>query len=187
MTADEFNTRLIDMNACPVAIEWCSGQTAEHAWATCVRGDWMFWLVGHLLRDTKPYDPLRAPLIRCAAACVRLHLADKLANLPTGESLLQLFMVAEAWAADPDSVSRKEIIVAKKQINTLHKHMNNTLHNYSRQSEAIAIIRQLFNSISSINAWLELGAPVVYDRIDSAYADIVRTHYPVCPLLVENE
>lgn len=41
------------MNACAEARSWaCSQPSAKAAWAACVRGDWMLWLLDAVLDDS---------------------------------------------------------------------------------------------------------------------------------------
>ena len=70
---------LLKINACGEGMEWLADQTAEDAWATCQRGDWMLWvgsrcgvdlqtitltkvkcarLVQHLMQDQRSLDAL---------------------------------------------------------------------------------------------------------------------------------
>jgi len=71
--------KLLKINACGEGMEWLADQTAEDAWATCQRGDWMLWagsrcgvdlqtititkvkcarLVQHLMQDQRSLDAL---------------------------------------------------------------------------------------------------------------------------------
>ena len=71
--------KLLKIKACQDGVEWLADQTAEDAWATCQRGDWMLWvgsrcgvdfqtitltkvkcarLVQHLMQDQRSLDAL---------------------------------------------------------------------------------------------------------------------------------
>ena len=71
--------KLLKINACGEGMKWLADQTAEDAWATCQRGDWMLWagsrcgvdlqtititkvkcarLVQHLMQDQRSLDAL---------------------------------------------------------------------------------------------------------------------------------
>lgn len=41
----EFVEKLRKYGACDEAIEWVANQSLEEIWDTCVRGDWLMWLV----------------------------------------------------------------------------------------------------------------------------------------------
>lgn len=43
-----FREQLIQMEACPEAVEWVGNKTLEEAWAECGRFDWMWWVAWEL-------------------------------------------------------------------------------------------------------------------------------------------
>ena len=49
----KFSDKLIAMNACTEAVEWCGSRGLVEAWRECPRGDWMLWLAGRIDIDRK--------------------------------------------------------------------------------------------------------------------------------------
>ncbi len=49
----KFSDKLIAMNACTEAVEWCGSRGLVKAWRECPRGDWMLWLAGRIDIDRK--------------------------------------------------------------------------------------------------------------------------------------
>lgn len=69
MNAKEFQKLLKELNACPNARMWARRKTLRKVWATCHRGDWMYWLVSsiHWMSKNKKLRKLW-PSKRLAAA-----------------------------------------------------------------------------------------------------------------------
>ena len=44
MNTQELKLKLIELDACKEAKEFCEGKDLETAWRECPRGDWMLWL-----------------------------------------------------------------------------------------------------------------------------------------------
>jgi len=44
MTPRQFKDKLLELEACEGAFEFCEGKSLQEAWDTCPRGDWMLWL-----------------------------------------------------------------------------------------------------------------------------------------------
>jgi len=86
---------LVDMKACPEAVEWVGDKTIEEAWTTCERADWMLW-----------YASSKAPhalVVRAACACARMALRF----VPDGEDRPRLAIeAAERWANNPTEENR---------------------------------------------------------------------------------
>ena len=89
--------KLLNINACGEGMEWLADQTAEDAWATCQRGDWMLWagsrcgvdlqtititkvkcarLVQHLMQDQRSLDALDVAEQFALGNATREQLAD---------------------------------------------------------------------------------------------------------------
>ena len=89
--------KLLKINACGEGMEWLADQTAEDAWATCQRGDWMLWvgsrcgvdlqtititkvkcarLVQHLMQDQRSLDALDVAEQFALGNATREQLAD---------------------------------------------------------------------------------------------------------------
>lgn len=90
--------QLRGLGACDEAVEWVRTQpSASVAWATCERGDWMFWLLAKL--SGPPESASRKALVLAACACARLSLSQ----VPAGETRpLTAIETAEAWARGED-------------------------------------------------------------------------------------
>ena len=67
-----FREKLNNLNACSEAQDWVGNMTAEQAWASCERGDWMLWLLGRF--DPQPDSPAHRQLVGVAAECAELAL-----------------------------------------------------------------------------------------------------------------
>lgn len=67
MTNKQLLQLLDDKDACGEARDWVNGQSAEMAWRTCERPDWLFWICGELGMERKK-------IVLAACACARLAL-----------------------------------------------------------------------------------------------------------------
>jgi len=87
---------LRELDACSEAVEWMRELSPDDAWAKCVRGDWMLWLLGRV-------DD-RRNLVALVCQCARLALPhDK-----SGTAIVAI-ETAERWVAgnaDLDEVRR---------------------------------------------------------------------------------
>src|SRR3990167_3266964 len=69
-----WSDKLVALDACSEAVRWARKQrSAEHAWHTCKRGDWMIWAVTRKLEDD-PTIPARRKLALCLAEIGRRSL-----------------------------------------------------------------------------------------------------------------
>ena len=67
-----WSDKLAALKPCADALKWARNQpSAEDAWQSCKRGDWMIWLIGKL-DNSKPYSEERKPIVRVACECARL-------------------------------------------------------------------------------------------------------------------
>jgi hypothetical protein len=91
-----WSERLLGIDACSDAREWCATQPdLAVAWANCTRGDWMLWLLGRL-DESAPWSEGRRPLVRCALACAAEalpYVRGEVAREATEECL----SVTQAW------------------------------------------------------------------------------------------
>lgn len=72
MNMDSYIDLLMELNACPDAIEWSKNYTTpQEAWKKCKRGDWMLWLIANLDKS-KPFSEQRKPLVTITLKCARL-------------------------------------------------------------------------------------------------------------------
>jgi len=85
---------LLRLNACPESIEWASALTAEQAWETCERADWMLWLGTRICR----------PKLVVRAACSIARAALK--HIPAGEDRPRIAIeTAERWCSGDATLS----------------------------------------------------------------------------------
>ncbi len=64
-----FQDKLLRLNACSDAVAWAKGFTsAQEAWDSCERGDWMLWILGRTINCDKWTDG-RKPFLSCAMDC----------------------------------------------------------------------------------------------------------------------
>lgn len=98
---------LIQLGACPEAIEWVGERTFEQAWADCERADWMFWYL--VKRIGTPGFPTHQEIVRVNCLCVRRALRF----VPEGELRpLKAIEAAERWADNPTLENRKTVEAA---------------------------------------------------------------------------
>lgn len=67
---NEFKQFLIKHDACDEALDWLGDRNAEQAWTDCQRGDWLLWIVGHVVTD----DDLKKEIVKIALSCAKLSL-----------------------------------------------------------------------------------------------------------------
>ena len=182
--------RLNELGACSEAIEWCRGR--EAAWDACERGDWMLWLCGRLAGP--PGSDSRKPLVLAACECARLSLH----LVPAGEDRpRRAIETAEAWCrgeATLDQVRRAATAAA-------------TAAGWAAgwaaaDAAAAAAADAAYAAAAAAADWAPdaaaaaaadaAAAAVAAFVADAAFAstlkqcaDIVRRHYPTCPLLTE--
>jgi hypothetical protein len=90
--AQAFAAHLVELRACKEAREWADGKTAQEAWDTCDRADWLLWWVARAKPDAK------RDIVRVACKIARLVLK----YVPQGEERPRLAIeAAERWADDP--------------------------------------------------------------------------------------
>jgi len=108
-TTESWVAWLREREACIEAIRWVSGQTTpERAWASCARGDWMLWALGHIHHATDA----RRSLVLAACECARLALPHVL----PGEDRPRLAIeTAERWARGED-VTLKGVRAASRDV-----------------------------------------------------------------------
>ena len=101
-------TKLQKRGACNDAVKWARSQkSAQSAWDTCKRGDWMLWLLGKLAG--KPGEAKRRKLVLAACSCARLSLP----HVSAGEMRpLKAIETAEAWARCASNVSIEDVHAA---------------------------------------------------------------------------
>ena len=116
--------KLLKINACGEGMEWLADQTAEDAWATCQRGDWMLWagsrcgvdlqtititkvkcarLVQHLMQDQRSLDALDVAEQFALGNATREQLAAAAAdaaNAAADDAAYAASAAADADAAD---------------------------------------------------------------------------------------
>jgi len=90
--------KLLNINACEEGMKWLADQTAEDAWATCQRSDWMLWIASRCGVDLQTITLTK---VRCA----RL-----VQHLMTDQRSLDALDVAEQFALG--NATRKQLAVA---------------------------------------------------------------------------
>ena len=98
-----FYKQLESINACSEAVAWAKGKSAQKAWDTCTRGDWMIWL---LTQNSVNADQSKLRLLACDCAESVLHL------VPAGEDRpRQAIEVARRFARG--EATRDELAAAR--------------------------------------------------------------------------
>src|SRR5271170_2647121 len=92
--ANHWSERL-PWDACSEALSWALAQpSAEDAWAACIRGDWMLWLLGRVSGDRKL-------LVSIACVCARTSLK----YVPTGDDIpLRCIEITESWCRGESTI-----------------------------------------------------------------------------------
>ena len=70
LTATEVRKLLISLRACSNAREWADGKDLQTIWTTCLRGDWLLWLLGNMCKCNGWPD--RKALVSAACNCADL-------------------------------------------------------------------------------------------------------------------
>ena len=113
--------KLLKINACGEGMEWLADQTAEDAWATCQRGDWMLWagsrcgvdlqtititkvkcarLVQHLMQDQRSLDALDVAEQFALGNATREQLAAAAADAANAAADDAAYAASAAYAAN---------------------------------------------------------------------------------------
>ena len=121
-----FKERLVEMNACPAAVEWVGERTLKQAWAECERGDWMLWfaakmdvdirtltkakvstarLVQHLMEDERSLKALDVAESFAEGRATRQELDAAVAAADAAAAAYAAAAVAAADAAAADSAA----------------------------------------------------------------------------------
>ena len=87
MTPSEFETLLIELDACEEAREWAKGKTWEEVYTTCERADWLLWLFR--LKGIDPENRLKT--------LVAGHIANTVRHLMTDERSIKAVDAAIAY------------------------------------------------------------------------------------------
>ena len=173
MNATEYREHLISLGACPEALAWSDGMTAEEAWRKCERGDWMIWYAV-MLSGKAGSDGRRKP-VRCACECARLSLP----HVREGEDLpREAIELAERWAEGDGGVSINDLCDAAEAANAAAHAANAAAH--AAYAAAYAASEA---SYAAAEAADEADAAVANCDLLGECADIVRKHYPTNPVL----
>jgi hypothetical protein len=99
--AQKYAELLAGLGACGEAVAWSKGKTLEEAWATCERGDWMFWLVAKMVgREGWPTHQ-EVVLAACAVA------ETVLKHVPAGEDRPKnAIETTRAWCRGEATISQ---------------------------------------------------------------------------------
>lgn len=94
--ATHWTDRLVELRACPDAVEWARTQPdLATAWATCERVDWMLWLAGRVAGP--PGDDSRRPLVLAACECAE-RVLPLIRNEWAQAIATAAIQTAQAWA-----------------------------------------------------------------------------------------
>ena len=93
MTADQLQTLLGELDACPPAVEWCKGKTLAQAWRSSKRANDMLWFAGKMA--DKPGWWTRKQVVLAACACAEM--AKKHWRKEDAPVLQKAIGTARAW------------------------------------------------------------------------------------------
>jgi hypothetical protein len=89
--------KLADIGACGEAREWAAQfPSAQKAWDSCERGDWMLWLCGKF--SNQPESDGRKRLVLCACECARRALPFFEKRRAGDDRVRKCLDTAERWA-----------------------------------------------------------------------------------------
>ena len=167
------------LGACDSALFWLRKHrhpSLEAAWAACPRGDWMLWLIAEIVGP--PDDPARVPLVLAACDCVELTLP----LVPAHEQRpRQALDTVRAWARG--EATPAELSDAREQVDEAASSVYLSNPPAFVSMRAIAAITCLPISSAPYAFVVPYGA--TNPNTFAAGADLVRTHYPVPPVLPE--
>ena len=90
----KFTDQLVKFGACEDAVKFSEDKTAQQAWDTCKRGDWMMWLMKKKYPN-KTSLAIRKKLVLVACDCAETSLK----YLPKDEKRpAEAIKLAKAWA-----------------------------------------------------------------------------------------
>jgi len=99
---------LKSINACGEAISAAEGKTAQQAWDTCERGDWMLWLAGKL--SGEPGCDRRRRLVLASTECARL--AWPYVKEQDKQVVQACYETAEQWARGENGITLEVVEAA---------------------------------------------------------------------------
>ena len=196
--------KLNEMNACDEAIDWIKTQPDwATAWNTCVRGEWMLWLLGRLSKG--PESKSRKLLVLTSCECVRLSLKyvtkgedSPLIAIKTAEKwargLATLQEVkkaaASAYVATADAAYAVDDAAVDSAASVAYGAAADAAVDAAYVAYAAASVAYAAYAAADAAAYVAYGAAVdaAADAADAAKAktlkqcaDIVRKHYPKAP------
>ena len=90
---------------CSEAVDYCRNYTsAQKAWDSCERGDWMLWLLGKLSGESESQSRRKLVLTACKCARLSLKFVSKDEKRP-----LKAIQTAEAWAKRKEGVTLDDV------------------------------------------------------------------------------
>lgn len=107
MTRMNFAEKLMEMYACPEAIEWVEDRSLSKAWRACQNPEWMMWLLEEMT-CTRGW-PTNTKVMKVDDACIDLEDAYVVTQ---PESDYQL----GDWNKLPPKIQRKLCITIRKMV-----------------------------------------------------------------------
>ena len=177
-------SKALPRNACRDALAWAYSQpSANAAWNTCERGDWMLWVLGKL--SGKPESASRKKLVLAACACARLALI----HVPKGEDRpLIAIETAERYARGKGptlhDVKEAAYAAAATAASTAAATDAATAA-YAATAAAAYAAYAAYAATAATTATAAAYAAYARTLTFKQCADIVRTHYPQAPQLAK--
>jgi len=107
-TTQHWSCQLVELKACREAMRWVQQQpSAEQAWQSCERGDWMLWIAGRCSGEVG--SPKRKLLGLVACGCARLALP-----CTKDKQVLKCIEVTEAYCKGDLDVTLADVRKARQ-------------------------------------------------------------------------
>ena len=189
MKKTSFAKRLELMSACPESIEWVGAKSAEEAWNTCENPSWMLWLLERTIEDRS--DAHRR-VVLCACDFARLTLPEWEEYAPDDKRPHETIATAEAfaneWLMKPES-NEKSAADATRSVADAERSAADAARSAADAARSAATAARAADAVMSA-AYAVMSA--AYAARSAAYAarcaataaccDIIRKHFPECPL-----
>ena len=149
---------------CSEAVDYCrSFSSAQKAWDSCERGDWMLWLLGKLSGPSESNSRRKLVLTACKCARLSLKFVSKDEKRP-----LKAIQTVEAWAKRKKGVTLDDVMDAA-----------NAAANTAYAANAAYAAYTAYAAYAAAAAYAAYAEKKTLKKC----ADIVRKNYPKAPRL----
>jgi len=174
--------RLKAIGACGEAVVFARAfKDQQVAWDACDRADWMIWLLGRLAGP--PESEGRRALVLCAADCAETAL-PYVRDEETAAISLACIQTCRAWAHGEASAEElREARDAAGAYGAYDAAADAAAYAADAAADAAAYAAYAAADAAAYAAAYAAAADAARMKALAAMADIVRAHYPICPVL----